>query len=297
MQKKASQGLRFLRCIKPRFIHDKRGQVYVLAAIVMSIIIYGMVTISNRVVQESVASDFERISNNYAMETAKLVNSVAGKGDMLEAFKNFTVLFASYAKAQSPRFELISVFDSNQKLYIGNFLKEKIIITCNDNLCDEALPLAGCYQKVSATLTFEGMGVPATVNMIEVAKCQTEIAYTTPIKYINISAGNVAYQFRLEREQPDVIVVSWETNARQRKVFTRGNFVSSSGAVTTLSVYCAGREAISGCAGDFGGYCKMDSCRPNCELISGNEEECLANNAESGGYCRWDAGIKECTSI
>ena len=102
MQKKASHEFRFLGCIKPRFIHNKRGQVYILAAIVMSIIIYGMVTISNRVVQDSVASDFERIANNYATETAKLVNSVAGQGDVFTYFKNFTVMFASYAKVPKP---------------------------------------------------------------------------------------------------------------------------------------------------------------------------------------------------
>lgn len=268
---------------------DKRGQVYVLAAIVMSIIIYGMVTISNRVVQESVASDFERISNNYAMETAKLVNSVAGRGDMLEAFKQFTVQFASYAKAQSPRFELISVFDSNGVLYIGNFLKEKIIITCNDNLCDNTLPLAGCYQTVPASISFEGMGVPVGIEMSEIEECETEISYDAiPVKYINISAGNVAYQFRLEREQPDVIVVSWETNAQQRKVFTRGSFVSSSGAVTTLSDYCASKAFISAGCGAYGGYCStLHPCEPNCGLIAG-EEECLINNV----YCRWQPSLE-----
>ncbi|MDD4878634.1 MAG: hypothetical protein PHO02_06410 [Candidatus Nanoarchaeia archaeon] len=278
---------------------NKRGQVYVLAAIIMSIIIYGMVTISNRVVQESVASDFERISSNYAMETAKLVNSVAGKGDMLDAFKKFTVQFASYAKAQSPRFELISVFDSNGVLYIGNFLKEKIIITCNDGICNEELPLAGCYQTIKAEVTFDGLGFEVPINMEEITRCQTEISYgATPIKYINISAGNVAYQFRLEREQPDVIVVSWETNAKQRKVFTRGNFVASSGSVMTLTDYCASRLALTGsCTGsaevgdDFGAYCQPGNCKPNCELIGSNEEECLINTA-----CRWDTSIMECTS-
>ena len=235
---------------------NKRGQVYILAAIVMSIIIYGMVTISNRVVQDSVASDFERIANNYATETAKLVNSVAGQGDVLTYFKNFTVMFASYAKAQSPRFELISVFDNNGKMYIGNFLKEKIIVTCDIAECSAIQPLTGCYQKIPATLSFEGMQVDVKVDMKEVEPCETEFTYAAAPKYINISVGTVAYQFMLETEQPDVVVVSWETNAKQRKVFTKGNFIASSGSVYTLTDYCADRAAKSGsCAGTFGGYC------------------------------------------
>lgn len=277
---------------------NKRGQVYILAAIVMSIIIYGMVTITNRVVQDSVASDFERIANNYATETAKLVNSVAEKGgsadDMLDSFKKFTVLFASYSKAQSPRFELISVFDNNQRLYIGNFLKEKIIVTCNSPACANIIPLAGCYQKVPATISFEGLELPVEVKMEEVEKCETEIPYgATPPTEMTISVGNVAYQFNLEREQPDVIVVSWETNAKQRKVFTKGRFINSAGDVTTLSEYCSSRP---GCGGAEG-YCLEDgSCRPNCGMIV-SEEECLINDAEHGGYCRWDSGIQQCVEI
>jgi len=280
---------------------NKRGQVYILAAIVMSIIIYGMVTISNRVVQDSVASDFERISNNYATETAKLVNSVAGQGDVLAYFKNFTVMFASYAKAQSPRFELISVFDNNGKMYIGNFLKEKIIVTCNDNLCEDTLPLAGCYQTIPAILSFEGMKVPVTVNMQDVAKCETEIEYATAPEYINISVSNVAYQFMLETEQPDVVVVSWETNAKQRKVFTKGNFISSSGSVYTLSDYCADRFET---CDETGGYCIAEPgvCKPNCGVIQ-TEEECIFDNNDLNDpvkcnvnncnvkNCKWVPGI------
>ena len=268
---------------------NKRGQVYILAAIVMSIIIYGMVTISNRVVQDSVASDFERIANNYATETAKLVNSVAGQGDVFTYFKNFTVMFASYAKAQSPRFELISVFDNNGRMYIGNFLKEKIIVTCDIAECGAIQPLTGCYQKIPATLSFEGMQVDVKVDMKEVEPCETEFTYAAAPKYINISVGTVAYQFMLETEQPDVVVVSWETNAKQRKVFTKGNFIASSGSVYTLTDYCADRAAKSGsCAGTFGGYCLPDTCRTNCGLIQ-SEEECIFGN--NGANCKWASDI------
>ncbi|MFA5888428.1 MAG: hypothetical protein WC852_06995 [Candidatus Nanoarchaeia archaeon] len=278
---------------------NKRGQVYILAAIVMSIIIYGMVTISNRVVQDSVASDFERIANNYATETAKLVNSVAGQGQeqMFEAFKKFTVQFASYAKAQSPRFELISVFDNNGKMYIGNFLKEKIIVTCNDGICDDVTPLAGCYQTIPAELSFEGMQVDVEVLMEDVAPCQTEMNYTTlaPLtpEYINISVGTVAYQFLLETEQPDVVVVSWETNAKQRKVFTKGNFMASSGSVMTLASYCAGKTRASS-----GLYC-TDLGKPDCGYIQ-TEEECTFDNNDptncnenncNAANCKWASDI------
>ncbi|MFH1065083.1 MAG: hypothetical protein V1734_01085 [Nanoarchaeota archaeon] len=261
---------------------NKRGQVYILAAIIMSIIIYGMVTISNRVVQDSVASDFERIANNYATETAKLVNSVAGQGEVLPYFKNFTVMFASYAKAQSPRFELISVFDNNGRMYIGNFLKEKIIVTCDISECSAIHPLAGCYQKIPAKLRFEGMQVPVEVIMADVAPCETVIDYITAPKYINISVSNVAYQFMLETEQPDVVVVSWETNARQRKVFTKGNFISSSGSVMTLTRYCMDKTGESS-----NGYC-TDLGKPRCGLIQ-TEEECIFGDNPIN--CKWFPGI------
>ena len=260
---------------------NKRGQVYVLAAIVMSIIIFGMVSISNRAVQESIASDFERIANNYATETAKLVNSIPEEQDIRPAFRNFTLLFASYAKAQSPKFELISVLDYNSQLYIGNFLKERIIVKCNDNLCDSTPPVEGCYSNVPASVGFEGLKVPVTIYQQSVGNCETIIPYDAiPVNYINISIANVAYQFDLRKDQPEVIVVGWESNAKQRKVYTKGNFIASSANLATIGEYCASHSPA--CSEE---YC-TDACLPICGLMQ-TEDECNANSAD----CRWDASL------
>ncbi|MBU2637656.1 MAG: hypothetical protein KJ955_01660 [Nanoarchaeota archaeon] len=273
---------------------DKRGQVYVLAAIIMSIIIFGMVSVSNKALQENIASDFERIANNYATETAKLVNSVAGEEeDILPAFRNFTLLFASYAKAQSPRFELISIFDYNNNLYIGNFLKERIIVRCNDGICDDKPPIEGCYGNVPATLSFDGLQIDVPVYYNAVGNCESQIPYDPglPIEEIIISIGDLAYKFDLRKDQPEVVIVGWETNARQRKVFTKGSFITSTGDATTLADYCA--EPGSCTEAPKYSYCKIGpaaECIPKCPLIN-NEDECEANSP----ICLWDTYGMVCT--
>ncbi len=261
---------------------EKRGQVYVLAAIVMSIIIFGMVSVSNKALQESVASDFERIANNYAAETAKLVNSVAGKQDIMPAFKNFTLLFASYAKAQSPRFELISLFDYNGQLYIGNFLKERIIISYGSTILP---PIEGCYSNVPATISFDGLQVDVPVYYSAVGNCERTETYGAPIDSITISIGNLAYQFDLKKDQPEVVIVGWETNAKQRKVFTKGSFISSTGSAVTLAEYC---ETGACAESPKNRYCNAD-CSPRCPIIS-SEEECAANSPS----CSWSDYTASC---
>lgn len=268
---------------------DKRGQVYVLAAIVMSIIIFGMVSVSNKALQESVASDFERIANNYAAETAKLVNSLAGEQDILPAFRNFTLIFASYAKAQSPRFELISIFDYEDNLYIGNFLKERIIISYGEGPGKTILqPIEGCYSNVPAVLSFDGLSIDVSLNYKDVV---TEIGCERPeipseaIEQITISIGNLAYKFDLRKEQPEIVIVGWETNAKQRKVFTKGSFIASAGDVVTLKDYCL-KEKEECSKLPKSRYCNA-GCSPKCTLIS-SEEECDANE------CTWSADTESC---
>lgn len=278
---------------------NKRGQVYVLAAIILSIIIYGMVSVTNKAVQESVASDFERISQNYALESAKLVNSFEPGADILEAFQAFTVQFASYAKAQSPRFELISVLDYENKLYIGNFLKNHIIVRCEPaSLCEDYPPIEGCYKRIKADIGFEGFIMQPEVNMQDVTTCGQVIDYgTNPISKLNITIENIAYQFELRRGQPEIVVVGWESSSKQRKVFTKGNFITATGSKTSLSDYCTSRTEAECNGVEAGRYCHCPEggctpCLPNCPYIS-TEEECGINSAQ----CYWDSVGKECLNV
>ena len=87
---------------------SKRGQIYILAAILLAITIYSLSTTVNIIEQEDIKGDFNSLAQNYEIESFKIINSVLKSGDVSipEAFENFTFLFSSYSKTKSPNFHI-----------------------------------------------------------------------------------------------------------------------------------------------------------------------------------------------
>lgn len=256
----------------------KRGQIYLLVALVMSVIIFGMVTVSNKVGQEDVESSFEALSSNYAVESSKLINAMLDEADkdIADAFRNFTLLFTSYSKTQNPQFEMIYAFDFNNKVYVGNYLRSKLIV-CTDIECEKPVALKGCYSEIPATVSFDELALPIELYQRSVTEtCETEIEYEAgkEVNGLFLTIGEVTYPFDIKKDQPEVMIVSWESKDRQRKVFTEGSFITGgSGAVITLSGYC---DKICDQV-----FCTT-ACKSRCGFIA-TKEECDLNSED----CRW----------
>jgi len=209
---------------------NKRGQIYILVALVMSIAIFGLVSVSNNVVQENVKSNFEKLSSNYASESTKLVNELINnpKKEVGEEFRAFTQLFTAYSKIQSPEFGLVYIFEYDGLLYLGNYMDEGFIVSgeCEGSDCS----LDGCYEKIPASVGFEGSGFNIDIPQVEFTECVAELDsgdFKSKIipDTLEILIGDemVPYTFTLKEGQPEIIMVSWENQGNQRKVFTEGD--------------------------------------------------------------------------
>lgn len=211
---------------------QKRGQIYLLVALVMSVVIFGLVTVTNQARQESLKSDFEKLSQNYATESARLVNSLMAnpEEDIGQRFTDFSLLFTSYSKTQSPDFGLIYAFVYNQKLYVGNFLKTGLEVDCDT--CGEGYPksIDGCYSDLPASVGFDGLSMTMGIeqNKIDTLKEKCILvseAFAVEPAELSMMIEDVPYTFTLKKDQPQVIMVSWESKGNQRKVFTEGELV------------------------------------------------------------------------
>lgn len=211
---------------------DKRGQIYLLIALVMSVVIFGLVTVTNQANQESMNSDFEKLSQNYASESAKLVNSMMAvdPSTIGDDFKKFSFLFTSYSKTQSPDFGLIYAFQYGGKLYLGNYLKSDIEIDCDT--CPDVgypRPVPGCYGEIPASVGFDGLSVKVQgVYTSIIEQCSMEEGAFKGGKVpasLYVKIEDVPYTFTLKKDQPQIIMVSWESKGNQRKVFTEGELV------------------------------------------------------------------------
>ncbi len=204
---------------------DKKGQVYVLAAIILLVILYGISIVPNFSVQQEFKGDFEKLSSNYEIEGSKLVNSVLSSGgDVVESFTNFTVLFMSYSKSQNPNFGLITSLSYKNNIRIGNYLKKPIIIDSGDGNPRE---INGCFDKISSLLMFKGLiiDLPAT-EIKDIQKCFTDIPYKENIRIGFIEQKEpsevVWYEFKIKANTPQLLIVSLLEEGYQRRVSIAG---------------------------------------------------------------------------
>lgn len=200
---------------------NKKAQIYILAAILFAIVIYGLSTVPNVVKTYEFKGDFNKLANNYNIESSKLINSVIiSGGDVTESFTNFTTLFMSYSKSQNPNFGLIYSLNYAGKIRIGNYLKQKIKVYDGG----DEIELDGCFDKVSSQLIFNGLVIDMDVSELgELQDCFTDITSTDKI-WIGFEQEEeiVWYPFRIEENKPQLMIVNFMQEGPQRQVSIAG---------------------------------------------------------------------------
>ena len=150
--------------------------------------------------------------------------------DICESFKQFSFLFTSYSKTQSPDFGLIYAFLYGGKLYVGNYLKSSIMIDCDTcSGMEHPMEVSGCYGEIPASIGFDWLSVNVQgIYDSVISQCSRVLGTfdggVLPTE-LSMMIEDVPYTFTLKKDQPQVIMVSWETKGNQRKVFTEGELV------------------------------------------------------------------------
>ena len=244
---------------------DKRGQIYVIAIIILAVILFSLSSIVNEVQQEKLENDFEKLASNYEKEATKVVNNLLSENaDVVSSFSNFTILFTSYSKSQNPDFGLIYALDFNETIKIGNFLKQAISIYNGVDFVE----LEGCFDRVSATLRFQGLSLSSDVIAEDIIECEATIPSMETIGVV--IAGDI-YQLDIMPNRPNLMIVSRAEVEEQRQVFSRG-VVDEDPTVPSLFTIC----------GSLGEECTMSDSA--CRLFDG---ACAPK-------CR-QRGLDECT--
>ncbi len=274
---------------------QKSGQIYLLVAVVIAMVVFGLVSIMNKVYQEDLKSQFEQLSDNYASESSKLINSLIANPevDIASAFVNFTLMFTSYAKTINPKFGLIYAFYYNDKLYLGNYLDTRISFGCER--CSKMNTLTGCFETIPATVNFGGLDLSVDVyNTVLERQCdrvlEKDVDFTDTPGSVYITIGNVPYSFKVKEGHPEIIIVGWEKREEQRKVFTEGNFIEAAAIEPiTLSQVCNGQSAQE-CDRSICRF-EQNGCSIRCDAYT-NQEECSMDQQ----YCQWDTERGECNN-
>jgi len=116
---------------------EKRGQFYILVALVIGVLVFLVVSQTNIFLQEEPSTDIGALSENYILESNKLINTLIGakREDIPNVLSQATTTFVyEYAKTRDPKFGLVYVFTNEDKAVIENYLDAEVVINKGEKL-------------------------------------------------------------------------------------------------------------------------------------------------------------------
>jgi len=118
----------------------KRGQVFIIFAVILGILILSIVTVFNTAVRTGregiTEKKFNTICQNYKEETYRISQyavNISNKNEEANLIFDFTKKFVIYAKKTDPNFQLIYVYGNDAKVFIYNSTGENKIIESPTN--------------------------------------------------------------------------------------------------------------------------------------------------------------------
>jgi len=209
---------------------NKRGQLYLLTALILVFVIFIIVIPSNVVWQTVIEDKFESLAHNFERESSKFLNEViAGKQDVNKLFLDFTIFFTSYSKTKNPDFGLFYTFIYNDQLYIGNYLHDSITYTFQNT---GPVLFHGCFQYIETHISIAGLDLTVPPpNYSTFQTCQQTIPLVSGMSnldlqiIINDPSGGIPIVFTLSEGSPEIFIVSREKKDETRKMYLKGSFI------------------------------------------------------------------------
>lgn len=210
---------------------NKRGQIYLVAAIIVCMIAFVLVAKSNYIREQVLLQNFKDISSNYLTESPKVVNGVLENQEsdlssedkltkIKEELSGFTKDFVdNYAKNQDPNVGLIYIYNDENGVIIQNSLngeKVSFVGSSNDNI------LLSYDEPLTGDIVFVGTGTSVATaaplcNSGNEKYCILEANTLPPGKY-NLNIGNINYPFEINQDSPELIVIVKSSEGNTVKV-------------------------------------------------------------------------------
>ncbi len=116
---------------------NKRGQVFIIAAIILAIALFSVSVTYNSISVAPPLTEYRKLSENYLSEYPKVANFARYNNDRIneaDFIDSFTDTFLSFARTKEPNFGIFYTYkDSNGNVNIVNTLNKKALIVVVDN--------------------------------------------------------------------------------------------------------------------------------------------------------------------
>jgi len=194
---------------------NKRGQIYILAAILVGFTLVTLTSKVNYAILTDVEDNFKELSENYDVESSKFINSLLEdkNENVLSEITGFTQTFEHFAKNQNPDFGLIFLFPYKGSLYVENFLNRSILVDGQ-----KVLPCSGQFNINIPVKDQFSSDIPVHSQLSDSQSIDC-IGVANSISSVRIIVGEVLYNFEVNENTMELIILSNEEKGSQRKVF------------------------------------------------------------------------------
>ncbi len=170
----------------------KRGQFFIIGAVILGILILGLATTFNITLKKDEISQekFNAMCQNYekeVFEISKYTINTQNKSNEPELIKNFTIKFLNYSRTVDPNFRLLYVYGNNKNVTIFNYINHTLNIDITNGT--ENYPI----EQLQSCDVHD-------IYINDISLCINSIANDS-IKWINITNGKINKKYSIADDE------------------------------------------------------------------------------------------------
>ncbi len=190
---------------------NKRGQFYLVIALILSLTIYGVTYRVNTIEEPKVWEDFNEVSENYITQTAVVINgALKNQENVSKNLQNFSASYLGYAQRRNPNLGLLYVYSDGSNVAVKNYLDEtgtignETVFGANQELIqDVTIRIGGKDFIYKVPVTSENFGDDWSTTGLGNTPFNLSIAGI--VHPFELSAGNPEFKVIIRSQGGDVI--------------------------------------------------------------------------------------------
>ncbi len=214
---------------------DKRGQFFLIIAIIFSLALFTITQKQNTIQEATLFGDFQYLAKNYQDESYRVVDYSIKKNEdsvvRLDSLNTFTSDYISFAKLTNPNIQLFYIYSDNNRAFIKSYMDSSPIDVKPAN-CDNPTPPLGCDPITvfgsntetinSASLSVAGKNFTTNVPItIKNFGDYTQAELSSP-DLVLIKIGSVFHRFNINPLSPDLKLYIESSTPSTKEVYSTG---------------------------------------------------------------------------
>ncbi len=193
---------------------NKKGQFFIIIAIFLALVIFGLSLQPNKLRQDLPLYDFSSLSDNYIEESPKVVNyAIYNKKNVTEVLPEFTQDFIQYAHSINPSLGLVYVYNDNNAILVENYLNETSITLRTQNTSQELFNSQfAVVNEVSITVAGKRYIHSVPVNLKNFDKSYSTFQTGESLNWIDLEVSGVVHRFDVSQSTPRLVILLKASN-------------------------------------------------------------------------------------